>query len=632
MFGDEVTGVALPSVALLLLHATPFQFGLLTASAYLPYPVLGLVVGAWVDRIRRRRVLVLADATRFVAIASLPVAALVGVITVTQMFVVGLIVGTASVFFNSAYQAYLPSIVRADEITAANAKLSVSETSSQVGGPPLAGLLISAFGASGALLVDAGSFLVSIISLAFIRRPELDPRGEPPGGSRTPAGRPPGRSRLAGRPDGHGHTDGDGDGDGYRGGYGYGDGGGNRGGYGYGYRYRGGYGYDDGFGDGYDGRGYADRPLYWRLSGGRPGGPPVPERVDPDPPAGPERATGGGSLFADVVEGLKVVFGNRLLRGLTLTSALSNLGRGMALELFLLFAYNGLQVSPAVAGLMLAAGNVGSLLGSLTCRRLTDRLGLGRTLILGSVMKGLPWLLAPLTLLGGAVPIIVGIMIASSYFVPISNVTTLSLRQSMVSRELQGRVAATTRTVTRTIVPLSAVLGGILAQLGTASLGRQAGLAAVLALGGLLWTGATLLLPRDSLRRLRSLDDVDATTGTTSGTRNRRDRADTGHDGHPANDEPSLFEPARERSSPRRLRPHLDDDPHRDDDRDADQLRGGDHRRWDSGCRDDERGDDRHREGLDRGDAARTRLRRLVSRPAEVSHQAAGEPWHERGS
>jgi predicted MFS family arabinose efflux permease len=339
-------------------------------------------------------VLLLADAVRFAAIGSIPVAAITGHLTLAQLFAVGLVVGTASVFFNSAYQAYLPSIVTPDGITSANARLSVSETSAQVAGPTLAGLLINFFGAAGALLLDAGSFVASIVSLLLIRKREPRPR----------------RERR--------------------------------------------------------------------------------------------------SLVPDVREGLRVVFGNPLLRGLTLTSTLSNLGRGMALELFLLFAYTGLQMSPALAGAVLAAGNVGSLLGALTCNRVTARVGIGPMLLIGSIMKGLPWVFIPLALLGGAVPISIAVMILSGYFIPISNVTTLSIRQSLVSRQLQGRVAATTRTVTRTVLPLSAVLGGGLAQIGTGLLGPRAGLAWVLAFGGLLWTSATFLIPRRALRHVRSISDL----------------------------------------------------------------------------------------------------------------------------
>jgi MFS family permease len=413
MYGDAVAAVALPTVALLVVHATPFEFGLLGAATYLAYPFLGLQVGAWVDRVRRRQVMILADLTRFLATASIPAAAAFGVMSIAQLFAVGLLIGIASVFFNAAYQAYLPSIVGRDQIAGANAKLSVSETSAQVAGPPLAGFLINAFGAAPTLLLDALSFLVSIVSLAFIRRAEEAPGQRP---AVEPSSQPLRRARR------------------------------------------------------------------------------------------PPRK----SLRGEVWEGLRVLFGDRLLRGLTLTSALSNLGRGMCLELFLLFAYNGLQLSPGVASTVLALGNVGSLTGSLTCERVTKALGVGAALRIGSLMKGLPWVFAPLTLIGPPLPISVAIIVVSSYFVPISNVTMVSIRQSMVSPELQGRVASTSRTVTMTVIPLAAVLGGVLAQLGTELLGARAGLAAVLVVGGVLWMSATVLLPRRKLERIRTMADLES--------------------------------------------------------------------------------------------------------------------------
>ena len=515
MFGDEVTGVALPTVALLVLHATPFQFGLLTAVTYVPYPVLGLVVGVWVDRIRRRRVLLLADTTRFLAIASIPLAALTGVLTLGQLFAVGLVVGTASVFFNSAYQAFLPSIVRADEITTANAKLSVGETSSQVGGPPLAGLLISGFGPSVAMLLDAASYLASIAELSGIRRPEADPHEEP--GAPASTRRTPARGGSDGRSRGGDGRRIDVDVDGRR------------------------IDVDDGRRIDGDGGGRTRSRLGARQGWDRSPETPVRasrlgarrvdlarDRIARERMAALQERDGRRpnrpkNVWPEVKQGLVVVFSDRLMRGLTLTSAISNLGRGMALELFLLFAYNGLHVSPATAGLMLATGNIGSFLGSLLCRRITGRIGIGRSLLIGSVMKGLPWALAPLTLVtSAAIPLIVGILIVSSFFVPISNVATLSIRQSLVPHKLQGRVAATTRTVTRTVVPLSAVLGGALATVGTRLFGPEAGLAAVLAAGGLLWTGATGLLPRARLRDLHSVEQLETLDGNHSGPGRQR--------------------------------------------------------------------------------------------------------------
>ncbi|HEY6795823.1 MAG TPA: MFS transporter [Kineosporiaceae bacterium] len=456
MFGDAVTSVALPTVALLVVQATPFQFGLLSAATFLPYPFIGLPVGAWVDRTRRRKVMVLADATRFLAIASIPAAAFTGGLTFAQLLVIGLVVGVASVFFNAAYQAYLPSIVGKDQITQANAKLSVSENGSQVFGPPLAGVLIGALGAAPALLIDALTFLASIASLTFIRRVEEDPRPALPVDGRS---EPLRRSRR---------------------------------------RHR-------------------------------------------------RNRVGRSRLGREILEGLQVVLSDRLMLGLTLTAALSNLGRGMCLELFLLFAYKGLYLSPGVAGTVLAVGNIGSLLGSLTCQRFTDTFGLGTSLRVTSLLKGLPWLFAPLTLIGPPLPISIAIIVVSSYFVPISLVTTVSIRQSLVSREIQGRVASTTRTISTTAIPLAAVLGGVLAQAGTATLGARAGLAVVLALGGLIWMSATVLLPRRRLETLKTISDLEQASASTEGTHQDDTRptepTGRGRSTRPANSGPAVPPP-----------------------------------------------------------------------------------------
>jgi MFS family permease len=453
MFGDAVTMVALPSVALLVAHATPFEYGLLSAATYIPYPFLGLQAGAWVDRMRRRKVMVIADVTRFAAIVSIPLAAFSSGLSITHLFVAGLIVGVASVFFNAAYQAYLPSIVGKDQITAANAKLSVGETSSQVGGPPLAGFLISAFGAAPALLLDALSFLASSTSLMFIRRAEVDPRAAQ---EVVPLAHPAvRRARRRAR------------------------------------------------------RNSAQRK----------------------------------DLKREILQGLQVVFRDRLILGLTLTAALSNLGRGMCLELFLLFAYSGLHLSPALASSVLAIGNVGSLLGALTCERFTKAVGIGAALRIASLMKGLPWVLAPLTLIGPPLPISVVLILVSSYFVPISLVTNTSIRQSLVSRELQGRVASTSRTITSSMIPLSAILGGALGEVGIRLLGPQAGLSVVLAIGGALWMSATVLLPRKRLEKLKTISDLEHAEQHTADAPARQEAA-----GAPARQE-AAGAPARQEAA-----------------------------------------------------------------------------------
>src|SRR5690242_9349416 len=106
---------ALPTLAILVLHATPVQVGALTALQTLPFPILGMIVGVVADRVPRRRIMIVADVARFVTLAWVPIAALAGILEITQLYAVALISGTASAFFGIAYQSYLPVIVPAEK-------------------------------------------------------------------------------------------------------------------------------------------------------------------------------------------------------------------------------------------------------------------------------------------------------------------------------------------------------------------------------------------------------------------------------------------------------------------------------------------------------------------------------------
>jgi MFS family permease len=167
--GSAVTIVALPLVAVESLHASTFVVTLLTASTWLPWLVLGLPAGAWVDRLPRRPVMLACDAVSFAAFASVPVAAWTGVLSVPQLVAVALVAGGASVFFTTAYQVYLPSVVDRGDLTEANARLTGSRSAAQVAGPGLGGVIAQAAGATSGLLADAVSFAVSFVCLTAIR-------------------------------------------------------------------------------------------------------------------------------------------------------------------------------------------------------------------------------------------------------------------------------------------------------------------------------------------------------------------------------------------------------------------------------------------------------------------------------
>lgn len=174
-FGSEITGLALPLVAILVLDASTFEVAALAVVDWLPFFLFSLPAGVWIDRLPRRPILVAADLGRAAALGSIPIAYVFDVLTLPQLYLVGLLAGTCTVFFDLSYQSYLPSVVARDELGEGNAKLEVSRSSAQVAGPGLAGVLVSAVTAPYAILVDAISFVASALFLARIERPEPKP-------------------------------------------------------------------------------------------------------------------------------------------------------------------------------------------------------------------------------------------------------------------------------------------------------------------------------------------------------------------------------------------------------------------------------------------------------------------------
>ena len=185
-FGTQVTLLALPIIAATTLNVTPFEFGLLATIEFLPFILLSLPAGVWVDRLRRRPILIAGDLIRAAALSSIPVAFALNSLTIWQLYVVGFINGCATVFFDVAYQSYLPSLVERDQIVDGNSKLETSRSAAQITGPGVAGVLIGAFSAPFAIVLDALSFVASALFMFAIRRhetapePRLNEQGERP--------------------------------------------------------------------------------------------------------------------------------------------------------------------------------------------------------------------------------------------------------------------------------------------------------------------------------------------------------------------------------------------------------------------------------------------------------------------
>jgi len=171
--GSEVTVLALPLAAAVLLGATPWQMGLLVAAGTAPYIGFSLVVGAWVDRLRRRRpLMVTADLAAAAALVTVPVAWWAGVLTVTQLVLVELLVGAARVTFRPTFSAHLPDVVPDEHVTGASSRLRAAEAGAMLAGPGIGGTLVQVLTAPVAVLADAASFLASAVLVGKVRSPE----------------------------------------------------------------------------------------------------------------------------------------------------------------------------------------------------------------------------------------------------------------------------------------------------------------------------------------------------------------------------------------------------------------------------------------------------------------------------
>jgi MFS family permease len=179
-FGTMFTQLALPLVAIDILEVSAFQVAALTTVEFLPFLLVSLPAGVWVDRLRRRPILIAGDVSRALLIGSVPVAYWFDALTMGQLYVVGFLVGVATVFFDVAYQSYLPALVERDRLIDGNAKLEISRAAAQLGGPGLAGLVINAFRAPAALAFDAVSFVGSALFIFGIRKAERSPRADAP--------------------------------------------------------------------------------------------------------------------------------------------------------------------------------------------------------------------------------------------------------------------------------------------------------------------------------------------------------------------------------------------------------------------------------------------------------------------
>lgn len=174
-FGSQVTTIALPLVALTVLHASALQVGLLTAATTVAIVLIGLPAGVWVERIRCRPVMVAADLCRFGLMASVPVAYALHMLTLPQLYLVALLAGAGTVMFDVAHMTYMPFLVGRDRLAESNGAAQTVNQGAYFGGPAVCGWLVQLAGPAGAVAIDAASFLISACSIGAIRQREPRP-------------------------------------------------------------------------------------------------------------------------------------------------------------------------------------------------------------------------------------------------------------------------------------------------------------------------------------------------------------------------------------------------------------------------------------------------------------------------
>ena len=349
--GTQVSAIALPLVAILTLHATPFEVGTLVTAEFLAFLFVGLPAGAWVDRMRRRNVLIWGDVGRAVLLGSIPVAWWLDALTMWQLYVVALFTGVLTVFFDVAYQSYLPHLVGRDNLVEGNSKLEAVRSVNQIGGPAAAGLVVQALTAPFAVALDAVSFLGSALFVGLIRK----------------------REEL--------------------------------------------------------------------------------------PPPSPDRHLG-----REMMEGLRFVVGNRLLRAIALTTSSSNLLGSMAQAMLFVLLAGELGLPASAIGLLFSVAAIGGLLGALAARRVANRFGQGRTIWLSLAIASPFGLVAPVVQRGWLLVALAIAMGIQWFGTLVYNITQVSFRQGVTPERLLGRMNATMRFIVWGTLPIGSFLGGVLGQ------------------------------------------------------------------------------------------------------------------------------------------------------------------------
>lgn len=350
-FGAQIAELAIPVLAVLLLNATEFEVGVLTAAQVAAFLLVGLPAGAWIDRMRKRHVMIWADAVRAVALGTVPLLWTSGALQIWHLNAVALIIGVATVFFDVSYQSIIPSLVQSRQIAEANGKLEATHQLAGLAGPAAGGWLIGVVTAPFAILVTAATYIASFVALLFTR--------------------------------------------------------------------------------------------------------------DNEPPRAPEDHA---PILREIGEGLRWVFGNRLLRRIVATTALGNLFGTMSMTLFPIFVLRELGISPESLGVIFSLGALGGLLGAVVTPRLIAKIGEGRAIPVGAIGFSVAPLLLPVAALVPqiAYPFLVVQGFIMSFTILLYNITQVTFRQRITPPRLLGRMNASIRFCVWGVMPIGALAAGAL--------------------------------------------------------------------------------------------------------------------------------------------------------------------------
>jgi MFS family permease len=371
LFGDQITLIAVPLTAVLVLHANAAQMGYLIAAELAPNLLFALHAGAWVDRRGgRRRMMIAADLTRAALIATIPLVYAFDALRIQQLYVVAFLVGSMTVLFHVSYSSLFVSIVPRESYVEANSFLAGSRAFSFVAGPSVGGILVQALKAPFALLVDAVSYLVSAFYLGSI---------------------------------------------------------------------------------------------------------------SPEEPPTEEAETG------HVVAGVRFVWRNPSMRASLLATATINLFNFIFWALFILYVVRSLHVRPGTLGLVLGAGAVGGVIGSLVTTRLGRGIGIGPTYLLGCILFPVPLVLVPLA--DGPKPLVLAMLFLAEFGsglgVMILDISAGSIFAALVPHRLRSRVSGAYMVVNNGVRPVGSLIGGLLGS--TIGLRPTLWIAVIGAIGGFLW-------------------------------------------------------------------------------------------------------------------------------------------------